>query len=83
MVDVDALFNGKSRAGLHCYLKWDRASALADFIVRRAGSLEVPISFEVPNVTSLPDTMPSHPRKHDCYYADGGTHWPNRLVVSV
>lgn len=84
MVDIDLLFaGGKPKAKTGVYLKWDRSSALADYIVRHAGTIEVPISFQVPNVELLKDTMPKYPRSHEEYYTDGGLHWPDRVVITA
>ncbi len=50
---AEVLFKGgKSTAYIHCYLKWDRVSALADYIVRRAGTLDVQ-EYGVPKVRYL------------------------------
>jgi hypothetical protein len=40
------------------YLRTDRHAAMFDFIARQSRSMEVPISFELPIVEVLPDTMP-------------------------
>jgi hypothetical protein len=51
------------------YLGWDRYSALADFLLRKYG-LEVPVSFDMPNVTFLPA-------------ATWSALYPDRYVISA
>jgi hypothetical protein len=51
------------------YLRWDRYSAMADFIMRRAGTMEVPISYDPVTARELP------PIKWSC------CDWPERVVV--
>lgn len=58
-----------------------KGSALADYLTIRYG-LEVPIGYELPEAKFLPSTMPRYPRAHDRFYADGGSHWPDRWVLS-
>jgi hypothetical protein len=53
---------------LVCYLRWDRHSAMADFILRTYG-FECPISFVVPTVLELPPVKWSV------------CDWPARIVV--
>jgi hypothetical protein len=50
------------------YLKWDRYSALADWITSRNG-LEVPLSFTMPEAKTLP------PIKWSV------CDWPERVVI--
>lgn len=75
---------GKIRGDYYVYLKWTRYAAMADWIIREAGSLEVaPSAFEVPaEVVELPDTTPRYPRSHDRYYTDGGSFWPRRIMIA-
>lgn len=90
MGDVSRLFygGGKLVTSLYVgnqsciYLGWDMYSAITDFIVCRAGTLEVPITFNLPCAEFLPDTMPRYPRKNDLYFTQGGTNFPDRWKVS-
>jgi len=69
MIDVDLIgAGGPPGTNLSVYLKWDRYSALADFILRRYG-LEVPLSFDMPQATYLPPVKWSI------------CDWPERYVV--
>ena len=59
---------GPLRSSLAVYLRWDRYSAMADYLVRRYG-IEVPMSFAVPQVRELP------PIKWSV------CDWPERVVI--
>jgi hypothetical protein len=70
MIDLDLIGKGTPSQHDTCvYLNWDRASALADFILSRYG-LEVPLSFDMPSAREIEADV-------------GWSHnWPRRVVVS-
>jgi hypothetical protein len=79
---------GERQAGaemIYCYLKMpDRVSALTACVLDQSKTLEFGGDFTFPHsVQFLPDTKPKFPRSHDRYYAEGGTHWPDRWVLEV
>lgn len=52
MIDPALIGQGGLPRSFVTYLKWDRGSAMADFILRKYG-MEVPYSFEIPGVLEL------------------------------
>lgn len=65
------------------YLKWTRYEVLTDYILRIGRTLENP-AFIMPRLELVADTMPRFRLKSDKYYTDGtgGTHWPERWLVT-
>ena len=59
---------GPLRSPLAVYLRWDRHSAMADFLVRQYG-IEVPQAFIIPHVTELAPVKWSV------------CDWPERVVI--
>lgn len=72
-------FGGPAKP-IHVYLRWSRAEALTDYVLRSAGSLEA-VDFTVPELRFAADTMPRFPRSHDKYFSEGGTHAPDRWIA--
>lgn len=63
-----------------------RGTALAWWLMlRRPGyGLEVPINWQEPHITFLPDTnrgRPEHQRVK--YYTEGGSAWPDRYLMTA
>ena len=56
---------GTKPAPMAVYLKWDRASALADWLLRFYGSVELPAHWQMPTVRELPECK----------------EWPQRIFI--
>ncbi len=70
-------FDNAMPGSLSVHLGNDRALALASYITKKAGTLEVPITWEMPEMILLPDCR--------AYlggdFREGGAGWPERYVL--